>query len=748
MQVTKRDGSRETLDLEKFHRVCIWACEDLTGVSASEVEIRSNIQFYDGIKTSDIQETLIKAASELIGEDTPNYQYVAGRLINYHLRKEVYGGPDIPHLSDHIRVVVDAGLYDPIILEKYSPDDLEHLNSKIVHDRDFLIAYAGMEQWRGKYLVRNRTTNKYYETPQMAIMLIAAHLFADYPDDERLTLVQEYYDAVSLFDISLPTPIMSGVRTIQRQFSSCVVIETDDSLDSISASSHAILKYVSQRAGIGIGASRIRALHSPVRGGIASHTGIIPFIKLFEASVAACSQGGVRTGSATLHYPFFHMEFGDLIVLKNNKGTEESRVRHLDYSVQLNRLFYERFLQSETITLFSPSDVPDLLEAFYSSSEEFARLYSKYEKKSGIRKKKISSRDMMSAIMTERKDTGRIYIMNVDHCNSHGSFDPEVDPIRMSNLCQEITLPTTPLQYTDDPNGEIALCTLTAINWGKIKEPSDFERPCRLAVRALDALLDYQEYPLQAAAKARHRRSLGIGVINLAYFLAKNDITYQHITRDQLAFLHRYVEAWAYYITKASIDLAKERGKCQFTRYHQGIFPIDTYKKDVDGLVEPIYQYDWDGLRQEALVHGIRNSTLMALMPSETSSTISNATNGIEPVRSLVSIKQSKDGVLKQVVPEIRKLKNKYDLLWDQRSPLGYLKIAAVFQKFIDQSISVNTSYNPEHYPNNEIPMSVLIEDMLVHYKWGGKTLYYCNTYDGSGEISINESEDCDSCKI
>jgi ribonucleoside-diphosphate reductase alpha chain len=759
IQVTKRDGTKEPLDLNKFHKVVSWACEGLNNVSESEVEIRSRIQFYNGIKTSDIQETLIKAAADLISVDTPSYQYVAGRLVNYHLRKEVYGDYNIPDLATHIRSVIDLGYYDKDIVTWYSADDLSVLNEYVDHSRDFKIAYVGMEQFRGKYLIKNRVSGKIYETPQMAYMLIAMVLFRNYPKETRLQWVKDFYDATSNFEISLPTPIMAGLRSPQKQFSSCVLIETDDSLDSINATASSIVKYVSQKAGIGIGAGRIRALGSPIRNGDTSHTGVVPFFKHFQSAVKSCSQGGVRGGAATLYYPIWHLEVEDLLVLKNNKGTEDNRIRGLDYGVQFNKVMYERLLSGGVITLFSPGDVPDLYDSFFTNTEKFRELYEKYERSTRIRKKQIPAIDLFSGFMQERKDTGRIYLMNVDHANDHGSFIKEFAPIRQSNLCCEINLPTKPLNDINDPNGEISLCTLAAINWGKIRDPNDFERPCRLAVRALDELLDYQDYPVLAAkGSTMARRPLGVGIINLAYWLARNDISYQHIDHDGLNRLHGYTEGWAYYLIKASVELAKEKGACPKsgeTKYAQGIFPIDTYKKEVDELASPTYRFDWDALREDARQFGIRNSTLMALMPSETSAQISNATNGIEPPRSLVSVKQSKDGVLKQVVPEVRKLKNKYDLLWDQKSPEGYIKICAVLQKFIDQGISVNTSYNPKFYEEEKIPMSEMIGHLLMFYKYGGKQLYYFNTNDGAGELeeaalpaSEVSEEDCDSCKI
>ena len=756
INVIKRDGRKEPLNIEKIHKVIEWACEGLSGVSVSEVELASHIQFYNNILSTDIHETMIKAASELITEDNPNYQYVAGRMINYQLRKEVYGRYEPHEFLFHYLNIADQGYYDKDLYNAYTPDEFEELGKYIDHSRDDSLAYAAMEQFRGKYLIKNRVTGQIYETPQMAFMLIAMTLFSNYPNNIRLKWVKDLYDALSTFDISLPTPIMAGVRSPQRQFSSCVLIETDDSLDSISATSAAIVRYVSQKAGIGIGAGRIRALGSPVNGGVVSHTGVIPFYKHFQTAVKSCSQGGVRGGAATLHYPFWHLEVEDLLVLKNNKGTEDNRIRHLDYSVQFNKVMYERLLSSGNITLFSPHDVPDLYEAFFTDNDKFRELYEKYERSTKIRKKSVPAIDLFSAFMQERKDTGRIYFQNVDHCNDHGSFDKRKAVIRMSNLCQEITLPTTPLKDINDEEGEISLCTLAAINWGKIKKPSDFEKPCTLVIRALDALLDYQSYPVRAAEiGTKNRRPLGVGIINFAYWLARNGSNY---TAPNLDLVHEYAEAWSYYLIKASVDLAEEVGHCpkdDETLYAQGIMPIDTYKKEVDELVKPVYKMDWETLRERARKSGIRNSTLMALMPAETSAQISNSTNGVEPPRSLVSIKQSKDGVLKQVVPGISNRNVKYELLWDQPTPDGYIEIMATLQKFIDQSISTNTSYNPKFYEDGKIPMSAMLQHMLKMYRFGIKTGYYLNTNDGAGEIDISElapgsedDESCDSCKI
>jgi ribonucleoside-diphosphate reductase alpha chain len=757
--VTKRNGTREKLDLNKFHKVVAWACEGINSVSESEIELKSHIQFYDGIKTSDIQETLIKAAADLISEDNPGYQYAAGRLINYHLRKQVYGDYNVPTLVAHIDRVIDAGYYDRAIKEWYSIDDMVILNSYIDHKRDFSIAYVGMEQFRGKYLIKNRSTGHIFETPQFCYMLIAMVLFRNYPKETRLKWVKDLYDATSTFEISLPTPIMAGLRSPQKQFSSCVLIEADDSLDSINSSASAIVKYVSQKAGIGINAGRIRALGSPIRNGDTTHTGVVPFFKHFQSAVKSCSQGGVRGGAATLYYPIWHLEVEDLLVLKNNKGTEDNRIRGLDYGVQFNKVMYERLLCGGNISLFSPHDVPALYDAFFVDVDKFRTLYLAAEADPTIRRKSIPAVELFSAFMQERKDTGRIYLQNVDHANDHGSFIKELAPIHMSNLCCEITLPTKPLNDINDPDGEISLCTLAAINWGKIRDPADFERPCTLAVRALDELLDYQDYPVLAARNSTMaRRPLGVGIINLAYWLARNDLSYQSIDHDGLSKLHAFAEAWSYYLIKASVDLAEEKGACpksNETKYSQGAFPIHTYKRELDEIVSPEYRMDWVSLGAKVQSVGIRNSTLMALMPSETSAQISNATNGIEPPRSLVSVKQSKDGVLKQVVPEVRKLKKKYDLLWDQSSPEGYLKICAVLQKFIDQGISVNTSYNPKFYEDEKIPMSDMIGHLLMFYKYGGKQLYYFNTNDGAGEYEeaplaagVDNEEDCESCKI
>jgi len=765
IQVTKREGQKEDLNLEKLHKVVFWATEGITGVSASEVEIKSHIQFYNGIKTSDIQETLIKSAADLISEENPNYQYVAGRLINYHLRKQVYGSYTPCSLLELVKKNADTGFYDRGLLEAYTDDEWNTLNGYIHHERDESFTYVAMEQWRGKYLVQNRVTGAIYETPQMAYMLIAATLFQSYPKETRLRWVKDYYDAVSTHDISLPTPVMAGVRTPQKQFSSCVLIEADDSLDSINATASSIVKYVSQKAGIGIGAGRIRALGSPIRNGDAYHTGVIPFFKHFQTATRSCSQGGVRNGAATLYYPIWHYEVEDLLVLKNNKGTEDNRIRHMDYGVQFNKLMYERLITGGDITLFSPHDVPEMYDAFFADQDKFKELYERAERNTKIRKKTVKALELFTKFMQERKDTGRVYLQNVDHANTHSPFKEEIAPVKMSNLCCEIDLPTVPLDDVNDEDGRIALCTLSATNWGNVKSPHDFEKMCRLAVRGLDALLSYQNYPVKAAEIAtKEFRPLGVGIINFAYFLAKNDVSYSD--PKALALVDEYAEAWSYYLIKASAELAAEQGPCtRWTdlKYADGILPIDTRKKEVDELVPYQERMPWRQLREQILDTGMRNATLMALMPAETSAQISNSTNGIEPPRSYVSVKQSKHGVLKQVVPEYRRLKNKYDLLWDQKSPEGYLKICAVLQKYIDQGISINTSYNPHFYEDEKIPMSEMLKDIISFYKYGGKQLYYFNTNDGQGEVDvdklnaksgdaqlppIDDQDDCESCKI
>jgi ribonucleoside-diphosphate reductase alpha chain len=751
MSVTKRSGERETIDLDKIHRVITWAAKGLKNVSVSEVELRSHLQFFDGIPTEAIHETIIKAAADLISPESPDYQFLAARLAVFHLRKKAFGQFEPPALYAHVTRLVELGKYDMHILQDYTKEELDIMDTYIDHWRDMDFSYAAVKQLEGKYLVQNRVTHEIYESAQFLYILVAACLFARYPKETRLKYIKDFYDAVSTFKISLPTPIMSGVRTPTRQFSSCVLIECGDSLDSINATASSIVKYVSQRAGIGVNAGRIRALGSPIRGGEAFHTGCLPFYKYFQTAVKSCSQGGVRGGAATLFYPIWHLEVESLLVLKNNRGVEDNRIRHLDYGVQLNKLMYQRLIKGENISLFSPSDVPGMYDAFFEDQDEFERLYLKYEQDPAIRKKTMKAVELFSLMMQERASTGRIYIQNVDHCNTHSPFDSKVAPIRQSNLCLEIALPTKPLENIDDEKGEIALCTLSALNLGSIDSLAELEALADLAVRALDNLLDYQDYPIKAAHIASmNRRTLGIGVINFANYLAKNGVKYSDGSANNLT--HRTFEAIQYYLLKASMNLAREQGACPAfneTTYAQGIMPIDTYKRDLDKICDEPLHLDWDGLRQDIKTHGLRNSTLSALMPSETSSQISNATNGIEPPRGLISVKASKDGQLKQVVPDFDNLKDKYELLWSMPSNDGYLQLVGIMQKFVDQAISANTNYDPTRFEGRKVPMQVLLKDLLTAYKLGLKTLYYHNTRDGASDkhddITSVEKED-DGC--
>ena len=752
IQVTKRDGRLEPIELDKIHKVIEWAAHGLDNVSVSQVELKSHIQFYEGIKTRDIHETIIKSAADLISEDTPDYQYLAARLAIFHLRKIAYNKFTPPHIYDHVKKLTDAGKYDQHILADYSRAEFDELEEYLDHWRDMNLAYAAVEQMAGKYLVQDRVSKTVYESPQFLYMLVGMCLFSRYEKSERMNYVKRFYDATSEFKISLPTPIMSGVRTPSRQFSSCVLIECGDSLDSINATTSAIVRYVSQRAGIGINAGRIRALGSPIRGGEAQHTGCIPFYKLFQTAVKCCSQGGVRGGAATLFYPLWHLEVESLLVLKNNRGVEDNRVRHMDYGVQLNKTMYTRLIKGQDISLFSPGDTPGLYDAFFEDQDKFEELYTKYENDPSIRSRQIPAADLFSLMMQERASTGRIYIQNVDHCNTHSPFDPTVAPIRQSNLCMEIALPTKPLDNINDEEGEIALCTLSAVNLGKVENVSDIEEPAELIVRALDALLDYQDYPVKAAQNgSMRRRTLGVGVINYAYYLAKNGVRYSD--DSAIGLTHQTFEALQFYLLKASNKLAKEQGACPAfneTTYSQGILPIDTYKADLDKICQEPLHLDWETLRGEITEHGLRNSTLTALMPSETSSQIANATNGIEPPRGLVSIKASKDGILKQVVPEIDKLKDQYELLWQMPNNDGYIKLVAIMQKFVDQSISANTNYDPVRYEGGRVPMKILLKDLLNAYKLGVKTLYYHNTRDGANDAQADMEDDCagGACKI
>ena len=764
-KVVKRNGNTEHLNLDKIHKMVESACEGLAGVSASQVEMQSGIQFYDGITTPEIQEILIRSASDLIDLEAPNYQFVAARLLLFGLYKQVFGpswNQGFPHIHNHLVEGSERGIYDKTLSSRYSEEEWDKINSWIDHDRDFLFTYAGLRQVVDKYLVQDRSSGELYETPQYMYMLISATIFAEYPKETRLDYVRRYYNAISKHRINIPTPIMAGVRTALRQFASCVLVDVDDTLDSIFSSDMAIGRYVAQRAGIGINAGRIRGINSKIRGGEVQHTGVVPFLKKFEATVRCCTQNGIRGGSATVHFPIWHKEIEDIIVLKNNKGTEDNRVRKLDYSIQISKLFYERFINDEEMSLFSPHDVPAVSDAF--GLPEFDDLYVAAERDQSVPRKTVRAQELILDLLKERAETGRVYIMNIDHCNSHSSF---VDKIWMSNLCQEITLPTEPLQHIDDISGEIALCILSAINVGKIRELDDLEELCDLSVRSLEELIDYQDYPVNAAELAtKARRSLGIGYIGLAHYFARHGVKYD--SQESWNLVHDLTEAFQYYLLKSSNQIAKEKGACtdfNRTKYFEGLLPIDTYKKDVDEIVPNNLNYDWETLRSEIQTFGLRHSTLSAQMPSESSSVVSNATNGIEPPRGYLSIKKSKKGPLKQIVPQYGSLKNNYTLLWDMPDNTGYINVVAVMQKFFDQAISGNWSYNPENYPDNEVPTSVMAQDLLRTYKYGWKTSYYQNTYDHKTDevkeettkdqlnklleqIMESSEEDCESCKI
>lgn len=748
--VNKRDGSQEPLDLDKIHKVLNWAAEGLN-VSVSEVELKSQLQFFDEIKTSDIHETLIKTAADLISEKFPDYQYMAARLAIFHLRKKAYKGFTPPSLYSQVVKMVELGFYDKELLSYYTEEEYNQMDSFIDHFRDMSFSYAAVKQLEGKYLVQDRVSKEVFESPQFAYVLIGAVLFANESASKRMEYVERFYNAVSTFKISLPTPIMAGIRTPTRQFSSCVLIEAGDELDSINATSAAIVDYVSKRAGIGVNAGAIRAIKSKIRNGEAEHTGVIPFYKLFQAAVKSCSQGGLRGGAATLFYPFWHLEVESMLVLKNNKGVEENRVRHLDYGVQLNKTMYQRFLKDQNITLFSPNEVPGLYEAFFADQDKFEELYTKYENDPSIRKSVVPAKELFTLLITERSNTGRIYIQNVDHCNTHGAFNPEVAPIRQSNLCMEITLPTKPVKLRDREAGEVALCTLSAFNLGALENLDELEGLSDLIVRALDALLSYQDYPIEEAERASlKRRTLGVGVTNLAYYFAKNRVKYSDGSANNL--VHRTFEAMQYYLLKASNNLAAEKGACEWfneTSYAQGLLPIDTYKKDVDKFCSEELHYDWEALRALIKKHGLRNSTLSALMPCETSSQISNSTNGIEPARAFITVKGSKTGgQMKQVVPEFETLKDYYELAWKMNGNLGYLQIIGIMQKFVDQSISANTYYDPTASDTGKVSINTMLKDLLNAYKFGVKTLYYHNTRTGDGEDVGDDGCESGACKL
>ena len=761
ISVVKRNGrGKEALNIEKIHEMVEYATEDITGVSSSQVEMNSGLQFYDGITTNEIQQILIKSANDLISLDNPNYQYVAARLLLYSLRKQLFHKLwDHPHIYTHVNDSVKKGVYDPDILKWYNKNDFDRMENWLTHERDYTFTYAGLRQVIDKYLVQDRSTGDIFETPQFMYMMIAATIFAHYPKNKRMSYVKRYYDAISKFRINIPTPVMAGVRTPIKQYASCVLVDVADTLSSIFSSDMAIGKYVAQRAGIGINAGRIRGINSKIRGGEVQHTGVIPFLKKFEATVKCCTQNGVRGGSATVHFPIWHKEIEDILVLKNNKGSEDNRVRKLDYSIQLSKLFYERFINDGDITLFSPHEVPELVDSW--GTPEFDELYETAERKLSIWKQKVKAQSLFMSILKERAETGRIYIMNIDHCNTHSSFK---DRITMSNLCQEITLPTEPISHIDG-KGEIALCILSAVNVGLIKDLDELEPLCDLIVRSLDEIIDHQKYPVKAAEiSTKNRRSLGVGYIGLAHYLAT--LGYSYETKTAWKEVDKLTEAFQYYLLKSSNQLAKEKGQCKDfnkTKYSDGILPIDTYKKEVDEIISRKLSYKWEELRKDIKEFGLRHSTLSAQMPSESSSVVCNATNGIEPPRDYLSVKKSKKGTLKQVVPDYKRLKNSYTLLWDMKSNEGYINIVAVMQKYFDQAISGNWSYNPEHYDEGQVPLSIMAQDLLNTYKLGWKTSYYQNTYDSKKDFdepvhpvgwkdnveeTKQDTEECETCVI
>lgn len=766
LTVVKRNGNVEPLMLEKIHDMVNCACEGLTNVSASQIEMNSGLQFYPGITTDEIQQILVKSASDLISLEHPNYQYVAARLLLFAIRKQVYGGRiDMPHLEEHIHRCVQLNVYDPVVYENYSKEEINELNDYIDHDRDFIFTYAGLRQVVDKYLVQDRSDGRLYETPQFTYMMIAITGFANYPKATRLSYVKRFYDAISKHKINLPTPIIAGIRTKRANSASCVLIDVADDRESLAASAHAMIRYICEKAGIGINGGRWRGIGSKIRGGESISTGVIPFLHFFERSLKAFHQGGIRAAAATVYFPIWHQEIESIIVLKNNKGTEENRVRKLDYNIQLSKIFLERFIADGEITLFSPHYVTDLYEAFYDSrgTDRFDELYVKYEADTSIPQKKISARKLILDLISERFETGRIYLMFVDHANSHSPFK---DNIYMSNLCTEILEPTVPIYHIDDDTGEIALCTLSSFNLGIIKSDKELESLADLTVRFLDELIDLQHYPVKAAEIAtKARRMLGVGVIGLAHYLAKLNYTYEQ--PEAWKAVHGLSESIQYYMLKASNNLAKEKGHCEYfgrTKYSDGILPIDTYKKEVDEICNEPLQHDWESLRQDILQYGLRNSTCTTILPSESSSIVTNATNGIEPPRGLLSYKKSKKGPVKQIVPQYSTLKNNYTLLWNMKNNKGYFNIVSMFIKFFDHSVSSNWNYNPENFPNNEIPMSEIVDDLYYCYRYGHKTAYYCNTYDGriEGEAYdepkenldqlietiLEEEEVCDSCAI
>ena len=748
INVIKRDGKGEPFDVEKINRVLSWATQDISGVSLSEVEINTKLNIKEGISTKEIHQVIIESAANLISIEKPNYQYVAGRLLNYQLRKDVWGGKHAPRLLDVIYSGIRKKVYDEIILEKYTEDEINKIGEFIDHDRDLFFTYAGIKQLCDKYLIKNRVTGKIFETPQFAYILIAAYAFVNYPKNTRLEYIQRFYNAISKHKINLPTPIMAGLRTNSKSYASCCLIGVDDNKESITASGTAVSIATASRCGIGIDISKIRAIGSPVNNGEVVHTGIIPFLKIFEASVKAWQQNGLRGGSATTNIQWWHYEIDDIVVLKNNAGTDDNRVRKLDYTVGLSKLFYDRVIKNEDVTLFSPHEVPHLYEAW--GTPKFNKVYEECEIDRKIKiKKKISARKLFSLIVKERVETGRIYILNVDTANEHGSW---LDKITMSNLCTEVIHPTIPLTDYHDPEAEIGMCILSAINMLEIKDWKDLEKTCDLVVRFLEEIIDIQTYFNKAAANfAKKRRSLGIGITNLAAYFAKNNVSYN--SKQALTLLDEYMEHFQYYLLKSSLSLAKERGKCEKyerTKYAKGVLPIDTYKKNVDTVCKRKLDLDWETLRKDIKEHGLRHSTLSCCMPCESSSVIQSSTNGVEPVRSLITYKTSKMGKLPVLVPGIGKYDSNYEFAYNLKDNTGIINVNAVIQKYIDMAISTNIYYNYSHYENNILPDAKVMKELMYAYSMGLISLYYNNTDDGDKEQSTNKEADCSSgaCKL
>jgi ribonucleoside-diphosphate reductase alpha chain len=768
--VVKRSGQKEPLHIEKWQAQVAKVCQGIADVSQSMIEIKAQLHFYDGITTTEIDGITLRAIVDLIDiESNPdightNYQYVAGKQRLSMLRKDVYGTYDVPHLYEIVKKNVDTGLYTSELLEWYTEEDWNKMNDMLDHDKDEGYSYAAIEQLIEKYLVRNRATKEIYETPQIRYIIAAATVFhKEEPNAARMRYIKEYYNAASDGLFTLATPVLAGLGTPTKQFSSCVLIRSDDNLDSIFASGEMMAKYAAKRAGIGLEIGRLRPLGSAIRGGEVMHTGMIPFLKKWFGDLRSCSQGGIRNASATVFYPIWHYQFDDLIVLKNNQGTEETRVRFMDYGVVLNSFFWRRFKNKEDITFFDPNEVPDLYEAFYKNTAQFEELYVKYERRKDLRKKTMNAEDVFKGgILKERTDTGRIYLVFIDNVQSQGPFDPEFHTIYQSNLCCEILLPTKSFKRLDDSDGRIALCTLGSINWGAFRNPEDMRRACRILQRSLCNILDYQDFlSIQSQLSNQEIQPLGIGITNLAYWHAKRGLLYGE--KDALQEVKSWMEHQAYYLTEATVELAKERGPCShsgLTRYGQGQFPWELRAPAVNELANFKPELDWEKLREMMKVHGVRNATLMAVAPVESSSVVINSTNGIEMPMSLITVKESKAGSLIQVAPEYNKLKNKYQLMWEQKDCVGYLKTAAVIQVYVDQSISTNTFYSPKHFPDRKVPSTLIAKNLMLFHKWGGKTFYYSlidkqgSKSDKSDEVvelpvdDFGDEEDCLACKL